>query len=337
MLAADVAHIAGLIAGGAHPSPVGARRRDRHDDAQDAARAARGDADELGRARVRRSTGRCSRACRAGRTTTRSPRSRSRWARRRSRLRRLRAGDRGQRPGAGRRAARARVRPRLGRDRQPPAAGRPDEPRVGGRPAAEALERAGLVLQLQRGAVRPAPAAGPVRHPARDAGGDHARPGRGGDARDRAGGSMRRVGADEATLARIHAEVRELAGPSRRRPARLGAMPLALVVGVLILACCAPAQAAATVAPQRCVHAHAEGRRRLCLTLRRERHYQGEECGRDPALAAAAAGVFPDSRPTHYAAAVAAVGRGSRRPRRRGGRRRANRPSRRAGSRRGSC
>ena len=41
MLVADIAHIAGLVAGGAHPSPVGHRRRRLDDHAQDAARAAR--------------------------------------------------------------------------------------------------------------------------------------------------------------------------------------------------------------------------------------------------------------------------------------------------------
>ena len=44
MLVADIAHIAGLIAGGAHPSPVGARRRHLDHHAQDAARPARRDA-----------------------------------------------------------------------------------------------------------------------------------------------------------------------------------------------------------------------------------------------------------------------------------------------------
>ena len=40
LLLVDAAHIAGLVAGGAHPSPVPRRRRDVHD-AQDAARSAR--------------------------------------------------------------------------------------------------------------------------------------------------------------------------------------------------------------------------------------------------------------------------------------------------------
>ncbi len=41
ILVADIAHIAGLVAGGAHPSPVPHRRRRLDDDAQDAARPAR--------------------------------------------------------------------------------------------------------------------------------------------------------------------------------------------------------------------------------------------------------------------------------------------------------
>ena len=51
MLVADIAHIAGLVAGGAHPvADRGRRRRDDHD-AQDAARSARRHADVQGRAR----------------------------------------------------------------------------------------------------------------------------------------------------------------------------------------------------------------------------------------------------------------------------------------------
>ena len=41
LLVADIAHIAGLIAGGAHPSPVGHAPRDHHHHAQDPARPAR--------------------------------------------------------------------------------------------------------------------------------------------------------------------------------------------------------------------------------------------------------------------------------------------------------
>ena len=43
MLFVDMAHIAGLVAAGLHPTPVAARRHRHHDDAQDAARPARRD------------------------------------------------------------------------------------------------------------------------------------------------------------------------------------------------------------------------------------------------------------------------------------------------------
>ena len=74
---ADIAHIAGLIAGGVAPLADPARRRRHDDDAQDAARPARRH-DPLPRPSTRRpSTGRCSRACRAARTCT--PPRRWRW------------------------------------------------------------------------------------------------------------------------------------------------------------------------------------------------------------------------------------------------------------------
>ena len=53
LLVADIAHIAGLIVGGAHPSPVGLRRRHLHHHPQDAARPARRDAHDHRRARAR--------------------------------------------------------------------------------------------------------------------------------------------------------------------------------------------------------------------------------------------------------------------------------------------
>ena len=79
---ADIAHIAGLIAGGAHPSPVPARRRGHDHDAQDAARAARRHDPLPQPSTPRRSTGPCSRACRAARTSTTPRRSPWRCARR---------------------------------------------------------------------------------------------------------------------------------------------------------------------------------------------------------------------------------------------------------------
>ena len=68
----DAAHIAGLIAGGRAPEPGGPRRRHRHlHHPQDPPRPARRlHPLHRGRARRRRSTRRCSPACRAARSTT---------------------------------------------------------------------------------------------------------------------------------------------------------------------------------------------------------------------------------------------------------------------------
>ena len=77
-LLVDMAHIAGLVAGGAHPTPDSARPRRVDHDAQDAARAARRRCCCARRRWPRRSTRPCSRASRAGRTTTRRPASPSR-------------------------------------------------------------------------------------------------------------------------------------------------------------------------------------------------------------------------------------------------------------------
>ena len=70
ILAADIAHIAGLVARGVHPSPDRHRRRRHVDDAQDVPRPARRDDPLQGGARERRSTRPSSPAFRAGRTTT---------------------------------------------------------------------------------------------------------------------------------------------------------------------------------------------------------------------------------------------------------------------------
>ena len=66
VLVADIAHIAGLVAGGAHPSPVGFAAGDHHHHAQDAARPPRRDDHDRRRARDRRRQGRLPRP--AGRT-----------------------------------------------------------------------------------------------------------------------------------------------------------------------------------------------------------------------------------------------------------------------------
>ena len=69
----DMAHIAGLVAAGLHPSPGAARRDRHHHHPQDAARPARRD-DPLPRGRTpRRSTRRSSPASRAARSSTSSP------------------------------------------------------------------------------------------------------------------------------------------------------------------------------------------------------------------------------------------------------------------------
>ena len=70
LLIVDAAHIAGLIAGGAHPSPVPLRRRRHVHHAQDAARPARR-GDPVPRASTPpRSTRPCSPGCRAARSCT---------------------------------------------------------------------------------------------------------------------------------------------------------------------------------------------------------------------------------------------------------------------------
>ena len=66
----DAAHIAGLIAGGAHPNPVPVRRRRHPHDAQDAARPAGRLHPVDGRARHGHRQGGVPRACRAARSST---------------------------------------------------------------------------------------------------------------------------------------------------------------------------------------------------------------------------------------------------------------------------
>ena len=63
----DMAHIAGLVAAGVHPSPGAALRLRDDDDAQDAARPARRPGPVARPRTPRTSTGRCSPACRAAR------------------------------------------------------------------------------------------------------------------------------------------------------------------------------------------------------------------------------------------------------------------------------
>ena len=83
ILVADIAHIAGLVAGGAHPSPVGHADVITTTTHKTLRGPARRDADEHRASTPRRSTRPSSPACRAARTTTPPPPSRSRCTRRR--------------------------------------------------------------------------------------------------------------------------------------------------------------------------------------------------------------------------------------------------------------
>ena len=76
-LMVDMAHFAGLVAAGEHPSPSTRRRRHDHDP-QDALRASQRDDPLQGGTRRRTSTARSSPASRAARSCTSSPRRRSR-------------------------------------------------------------------------------------------------------------------------------------------------------------------------------------------------------------------------------------------------------------------
>ena len=77
-----------------------------------------------------------------------------------------------------------------------------------------------------------------------------------------------------------------------------------LLVGALILLWCAPAQAA-TVARSGEFTLHArEDDGQLCITLRRERRYQGQECGPIPRSPHRALQITPDIGFDNYASAV---------------------------------
>ena len=209
LLFIDMAHIAGLVAAGVHPSPfphVG-HRHDHHP--QDAPRPARrhdlqprrpavvGRRGGLPGGQGQRSQRRVDRNVFPGHP------GRAADARHRRQGRRVQAGRRGdvprgpaadrrERPGHGRDARRPGCPGRLGRHRQPPAAGRRDaarRDRQGGRAPARRDRDHG---QQERDPVRRAAAEHRVGHPDRHAG-DHVarlRPGR--DARRSAGSSSTR-------------------------------------------------------------------------------------------------------------------------------------------------
>ena len=110
LVMADIAHIAGLVAVGLHPSPVPTLRVRHHHHAQDAARPARRHDHVQGSSSPRRSTRRSSPASRAARSCTSSPPRRWRSPRRsRPTYKRLHRAGAAQRQGAVRRAAGARL------------------------------------------------------------------------------------------------------------------------------------------------------------------------------------------------------------------------------------
>jgi hypothetical protein len=78
-----------------------------------------------------------------------------------------------------------------------------------------------------------------------------------------------------------------------------------LLAVVLALALCPPAEAATTVAREGDYTLHAiERGGRLCMTLRKHRHYRGQACGRVPRSPHRALVMFPDVGWNDYAAAV---------------------------------
>ena len=95
-----------------------------------------------------------------------------------------------------------------------------------------------------------------------------------------------------------------------------------LLAGALVLVWCAPAQALTrTVATSGEFELRASQKDgRLCMTLRRERRYQGEVCGRIPRSPHRPLTMFPDVGSNNYAAAVPPSVRTAE-PESRGGRR----------------
>ena len=172
----DMAHIAGLVAAGAHPSPVPVRRRRDLHHAQDAARPARRLHPVQGGVRRRRSTRRCSPACRAARSSTSSPPRRWRSARRCSPSSRTyidQVVDQRARRWARRWSRRAAAR--LGRHRQPPMLVDLRPAGLTGKDAEQPARRGRHHRQQERDPQRPAEPVRHERHPRRLAGDDHAR------------------------------------------------------------------------------------------------------------------------------------------------------------------
>ena len=186
ILVSDIAHIAGLVAGGAHPSPVG------YADVittttHKTLRGPRGAmiltteeyATPIDKAVFPGLQGGPHNHTTAGIAVALKEAAQPEF-------RDVRGDRRGQRQGAGRRADRARLGPGVRRHGQPPDPGRPDAQgrhRQGGRQGAgRGRDRA----ELQLGALRPAQAVRPLGHPARRGRDHHARAEAGADAAGRA-------------------------------------------------------------------------------------------------------------------------------------------------------
>ena len=206
LLMVDMAHIAGLVAGGLHPSPVPARRHRDHDDPQDAARTARRHG-LCCTGHAPRSTRRSSRARRAARSCTSSPPRPSRWRGARAGVPGGPAPDRREREGARRDARRRGFRLVSGGTDNHLLLVDVTPCGVTGKEAEQAARRRGHHRQQERHPVRPAAAEHGLGHPHRHAGRDDARlrPCRDGARRDahRAGlAGPRRLLADGGAFAR---------------------------------------------------------------------------------------------------------------------------------------
>ena len=179
LLVADIAHISGLIAGGAHPSPVG------HADVITTTthKTLRGPRGAMIMSKAEHASA-VDKAVFPGlqggphnHTTAAIAVALHEAAQ--PEFRRLRPPGGQERPGAGRRTAGPRLRPGLRRHGQPPD---PDGPHLQGHRRQAGRQGAGPGGhrdELQHGAVRPAQAVRPVRHQDRHARDHHPRPARG--------------------------------------------------------------------------------------------------------------------------------------------------------------